>query len=150
VTEVRVINHQHTYGVNVSLVVWECPSCGVVYGIPQSFADECRANGSRYYCPNGHSLGWSETDADRERARAARLQRRLEASEDTARRYRENAERERRTAAALRGHLTRIRKRIANGICPVPGCKRSGFDRVMSHIASQHADWLGAHPEVTE
>lgn len=145
---VITVNRQNTYGITVRLAVWECPACGVVYGIPEALADACRADGSKYYCPNGHSLGWQESDAERERKRADVLQRRLDSSQDTANRYREKAEQERRTAIALRGHLTRIRRRIANGVCPVPGCKRSGFKQVMAHIASQHADWLHEHPDV--
>ncbi len=145
---VIVTNQRHTYGVNVTLIVWECPSCGIVYGIPEDFANACRESGRRYCCPNGHHLGWNETETDRQRKRAEAAERRAAAASDTADRWRTNAETQRRTAVALKGHLTRMRKRIANGVCPVPGCKRSGFEKVMSHIASQHKDWLAEHPEI--
>lgn len=145
-----IANRQHTYGVDITLVVWECPSCGIVYGIPEDFAEACRKSGQRYYCPNGHSLGWNETEADRQKNRADALQRRLNSAQDTADRWRENAQREARSAAAYKGHLTRAKNRIANGVCPVPGCKRSGFTKVMAHIASEHPGWLHDHPEVGE
>ena len=64
---VIIVERNHTYALEVSLTVHECPACGIVYGIPNDFRDACRRNGTRYYCPNGHSLGWQETDADRER-----------------------------------------------------------------------------------
>jgi uncharacterized Zn finger protein (UPF0148 family) len=145
---VIIANRKHSYGIDVALLVNACPTCGIVYGIPQDFSDACYRNGTRYYCPNGHSLGWSETEADRQRKRAEQLARRLSGSEDTAARWRENAERERRSAIAYKGHMTRARNRIAAGVCPVPGCKRSGFTQVMSHIASQHPGWVADHPEV--
>ena len=147
---IRAANRNHVYGVNVSLVVNECPSCGIVYGVPDDFYEACRRNGERFYCPNGHSLGWSETDADRERKRADRAERALSAERDTARRLRDNVERERRSAAAYKGHLTRARNRIANGVCPVPGCKRSGFDHVADHIRDKHPDWAHEHPEALD
>lgn len=145
---IRAAQRKHTYDVAVTLVVWECPSCGIVYGVPKSFVDDCRSSGSRYYCPNGHSLGWDETDADRERKRAERAERDLSAQRDTARRLSENVERERRSAAAYKGHLTRTRNRIANGVCPVPGCKRSGFERVADHIHGVHPEWAEEHADV--
>lgn len=140
----------YTYGQTVDLVVVSCPVCGIVHAIPEDFRDAIRKKGrpAHYYCPNGHDLGWSESDADRQRKRAEQLERRLRSTQDTADRWQRNAEAERRSAIAYKGHLTRVRKRIANGVCPVPGCKRSGFDRVMAHIASQHPDWLHQHPEV--
>lgn len=145
---VIVVNRNHTYGVDVRLNVWACPECGIVYGIPEDFADALRRSGGRYYCPNGHSLSWHETDADRERKRAELAERRLSSERDTTRRLRENVERERRSAIAYKGHLTRVRKRIVAGVCPVPGCKRSGFTQVMRHITTAHPDWLHEHPEI--
>lgn len=38
-----------------------------------------------------------------------------------------------------------IKNRIAKGVCPVPGCRRSGFTKVMAHIASKHPDWAAEH-----
>lgn len=135
----------HVYPITVKLVVWDCSDCGIVYGVPVDFVNTLRANGGRYYCPNGHSLGWSETDADRERKAREAAERRALAFEKQA-----DHEREARRVAdlsnrALRGHLTRIRNRIANGVCPVPGCRRSGFTKVRAHIASKHPDWLAEH-----
>ena len=146
---VIIAKRNHTYGTEVSLAVHVCRACGIVYGIPTDFRDYCRSNGQRYYCPNGHSLGWTETEAEIERKRAQVALRRASAAEDTARRWRENAADQRRSAAAYKGHLTRAKNRIVNGVCPVPGCKRSGFRQVMDHIATEHPSWLHDHPEVS-
>lgn len=143
-------NRQHVYPLTTHLEVHECGKCGIIWGCPEDYLDARRRDGQTFYCPNGHGRVFRETDLDRERKRTAQLERRLSAERDTAERYRDNWERERRSAIAYKGHLTRIRKRIANGVCPVPGCKRSGFTRVLSHIASQHPDWLHDHPEITD
>lgn len=143
-TTLTAIRNQR-YETWVTLVVWECPTCGIVYGIPDSFAKALREVGGSYWCPNGHVLRWTETAADRERKRAEAAERSLRAERDTSQRWKDNANRERRSAIAYKGHLTRMRNRVANGVCPVPGCKRSGFKQVMSHIATQHPDWLHEH-----
>jgi hypothetical protein len=139
----------YMYGVKTTLVVWECPAqgCGIVYGIPQEFANSLQSQGGSYYCPNGHELSWDETDADRERKRAERAERRLRAEEDTSRRLTDNLRHQEHRARALKGHLTRMRNRIANGVCPVPGCKRSGFTNVMRHIAAKHPEWHHNHAD---
>lgn len=148
---VIAVKRNHIYPLTVRLEVMTCPACGIVYGIPEDFADALRRNGrpDHYYCPNGHDLGWSESEADRQRRRAEQAERHLRGAQDTADRWRENAERERRSAIALRGHLTRWRKRVANGVCPVAGCHRH-FPNVQAHVASEHPAWMDDHPEVFE
>lgn len=137
----------YTYPVKVNLAVFECPSpnCGVVYGIPVEFRDSLYANGGSYYCPNGHKLSWSEDEAQRQRKRAERAERAAKNAEEAARYQRQRAEREERSARAYRGHLTRMRNRVAAGVCPVPGCKRTGLVQTMKHLASKHPDWLADH-----
>lgn len=136
------------YSMPLAMYVHTCHRCGIPYGMPDAFDTRRRNDGGTFYCPNGHGEAYRETKEDRLRKRAEQLERRLRSTQDTADRWRANAEAERRSAIAYKGHLTRVRNRIAAGVCPVPGCKRSGFDRVMAHIASQHPDWLHEHPEV--
>lgn len=148
---VVAVERLHEYPYKVSLIIWECPTCGIVYGIPREFANEVRASGSHYYCPNGHHLSWTESDADREKKRADAAERRAANFEAQADYERERAAGERRTAAALRGHLTRMRNRIAAGVCPVPGCKRTGLTQTLNHIGKKHPEWLREHVhELTE
>jgi hypothetical protein len=42
IDNVQVVRRNHTYPLAVELIVWECPSCGIVYGIPTAFADSTR------------------------------------------------------------------------------------------------------------
>lgn len=107
---------------------------------------------ANYWVPrNGHHVSWSgpsQTERERDAARdlAARESRRRQYAERTAEIERETAERERRSAAAYKGHATRIRNRIKNGVCPA-GCNRH-FDNVQRHIATKHPDFQ--IPEPTE
>ena len=123
------------YSQTITLVVWECSDCGIVYGIPESFADSCRASGRRYYCPNGHSLGWNETDADRLRKKLEAEERRSSsrlAALDQARADRDRAERR---VTAMKGVVTKTKKRIAKGLCV--RCSHE-FPDLAEHMATEH------------
>lgn len=135
----------YEHGINTVLDVKNCPVCGVVYAVPTALMEHHDRDGTSWYCPNGHSLHFTKPKAVREAERADAAERRAGSAERAARYQRERAERAARSAAAYRGHLTRMKKRIANGVCPVQGCKRSGFTNVMRHIASQHPEWHEEH-----
>jgi hypothetical protein len=89
-----------------------------------------------FYCPNGHSNFYSgDNEAEKlrkqlVRAEAERDRARVRANGEEARRR--LAERQR---AAAKGQVTKIKNRIANGVCPC--CNRS-FENVRRHIETQH------------
>ena len=146
-TTLRAAERGWTYATTNDITVLACPTCGLNYGIPESYRLRRFNDGLTWYCPNGHSIVYRETEEDRQRKRAEQAERRARAARESEDFYRERAAAERRRSAAIKGHLTRARNRIAQGVCPVPGCKRSGFDRVAAHIRSQHPDWAHEHPE---
>ena len=116
-----------TYQRTLKLEVVECCTCHVEYGIPaemnaQAIRDKDRVS---IYCPNGHS--WHYTGQDLEaQLRSARA--RIVSAEDQAR----AAERR---AAAARGQVTKLRRRVANGVCP---CCHRTFAQLKRHMESQH------------
>jgi hypothetical protein len=127
--------------------------CGIRFGIPSELhAEMYRGRGERQgaYCPLGHEFVFAgKSPAEK---RADQLERELES--ERGRSARLLAELDQETAAllsernrnrALKGHLTRMRNRIAAGVCPVPGCRRSGFSRVRAHLAAKHPEWLAEH-----
>lgn len=117
-----------------------CVNCGVLFGTEVGYDNQRREDHKSFYCPSGHAqsyIGKTEAQIAREERDAARS---LAQREAVRRRAAENqAEVERRSAAAYKGHVTRIRNRIANGVCPA-GCNRH-FENVERHIATQHPDF---------
>jgi hypothetical protein len=112
-----------------------CGVCGVVFGMPADMLRSRKRTGKTFWCPNGDQIGYSETDADRLRKELEAVKRtrdQLNASWLAARDQAEAAERK---ATALRGHNTRLRKRIAIGQCPA--CHES-FPDVAAHMAERH------------
>ena len=118
-----------------TIYMQDCISCGIEFGVPNEFDDRRRRDGKSFHCPNGHAQSYGESDAARlkaEREKTARLSARLEQERAAC------AALERRAAAA-RGQVTKIKKRIANGVCPC--CNRT-FSDLADHMATKHPDYV--------
>lgn len=113
------------------LVCLQCPVCGVGYAIPAELhAANCDGRSKDgWYCPNGHCLTITETDANKLRRERDRLQQRLAQRDD------EIAAEQKRTAA-YKGQVTRLKKRAAAGLCP---CCNRHFTNLKRHMATKHA-----------
>ncbi len=117
--------------------ILDCPSCGIEFGISELFEARKREKGDDFYCTNGHCMSFGNSTIKQlklakkrledERARHGNTQRGL----DTANRSR----------AALKGQVTRVKNRVANGRCP---CCRKVFKDLGDHMHSQHPDWVDA------
>jgi len=40
----------------VKLIIHQCHTCGIVFGIPEQYESNRRDDGEEFYCPNRHSL----------------------------------------------------------------------------------------------
>lgn len=111
----------------------ECYSCHMVFGITREFyQDRLDRRPESFWCPAGHrqhfigdtDLAKAEQSLARERARTDQL--RAERDHLAA------------TVRAEKGAKTKLKKRIAAGICPC--CKRSFVD-LGRHMAGQHPEY---------
>lgn len=126
--------------VTTNLVHIECGNCGVTFGMTRAFIDARKQDHRTWYCPNGHERHYPSE------SREGRLERELAAAQNAAerearwRRTAENrAEHERRSAVAYKGHLTRTKRRLVNGVCP---CCDHEVPDVAAHLADAHPDYL--------
>lgn len=134
-----------------TLVVTSC-WCGIKLAVPNDLYDIAQRNGTTaIYCPLGHTFIFGDAENARLKKEKVALERRLEGVRNSERAAWRQADiawseerRARRSAAAVRGHLTRMRNKIANGVCPVPNCRRH-FDNVQDHLRGVHATWLEEH-----
>ncbi len=132
------------------LVITSC-WCGIQLAVPSSLHRKAQADSSTaIFCPLGHEFIYSQNESDRQRERAETAERLLETANRRARirerALQDQADAAERSARAYKGHVTRLRNRIANGVCPVAGCRRH-FDNVQAHIEGQHPEWAAEHPE---
>lgn len=118
-----------------TLVAVECGNCHIPFGIPSNLHYWAQKDGRSFWCPNGHRIWYSETENQRLKREAEQLRQQRDAarlSRDAARDQAEAAERRRRAA---KGQLTKVQKRVANGVCPC--CTRT-FADLARHMSTKH------------
>lgn len=112
-----------------------CASCGVHFAVPLHFMDKRREDKQSFFCPNGHSLAYSQSEVSRLKKE---LERERQAKE-TERRWREGAQqaerRQFKRASAFKAVATKMKRRLSNGVCPC--CNRT-FQNLMGHMKTQH------------
>jgi hypothetical protein len=112
----------------------ECASCGMLFGITQTYLRKRLEDHKGFYCPNGHANYFpQETEAERLRGQLEFARNRARGEE----RRREVAER---SLAATKGVVTKLKKRVANGVCP---CCNRHFADLQRHMDGQHPDFTG-------
>lgn len=127
------------------LVDKHCPTCHIHYAAPRAMFTYKNENNEGWYCPNGHQVVYRQSALTKakEEADAARRERdRLKQNEAWyAERYTADQNEKRdltRANGALKGSLTKVRKRVGQGVCPC--CNRS-FGDLARHMASKHASF---------
>jgi predicted RNA-binding Zn-ribbon protein involved in translation (DUF1610 family) len=134
-------------GVSIQMYVSDCPNCGVIYGITRDYENRRREDGRNFYCPNGHSGSFGESEIAKAQRLQAAAERRANSAQIRASAAYDQAKAAHRSASAYRGQVTRMKNKIAAGVCPVGTCRRP-FNNVKAHIATQHPTWAHEHPEV--
>jgi hypothetical protein len=121
-----------------------CGECGVQFAMTTEFRQARMNDHKVFWCPNGHRRYYSGENKEEE------LRRKLDqqsASFERERQSHQRTERSRkllaRQRAAAKGQVTKMRNRIANGICPC--CNRT-FKNVARHMQSQHPDYVDQKP----
>lgn len=121
----------------------DCITCFIRFMVPKGFTARRREDKATFYCPNGHQMSYTQSEADRLRAAMQKQQQATEAAKVEAERERkwrrEGAEERKvleRRLSAQRGVTTRLKNRVANGVCPC--CNRT-FVNLQRHMQTKHA-----------
>lgn len=123
------------------LIVQDCCSCGMTFGVPADFDKRRVDDKQTFYCPAGHPQSYTgKTEEKKLRERAEQLERELANRDRQLANKDEDLRATRASLIATKGVLTKAKKRIANGVCPC--CQRS-FANVERHMSSQHPDYAG-------
>jgi uncharacterized Zn finger protein (UPF0148 family) len=112
-----------------------CADCGMPFAVPADFERRRREDGKTFYCPQGCKNVYTKSEVDRLREQLRWAERQRDWAQ-TAKRAADDQARtsEYRRRAAV-GQLTKMRKRVANGVCPC--CQRT-FANLAAHIAEKH------------
>lgn len=128
-----------TAATTMTLIVLDCPNCGVIFAITTDYEQRRRNDKQKLYCPNGHPMIYHESEADRLREDKQRLEQSLRMERDNAEFWRERDKASQASLRATKAAHTRTKNRIAKGVCPC--CKRH-FTNVERHIAGQHPEYV--------
>lgn len=120
----------HTY--TATLTIIECPNCHMGFGVTEQFEAARRNDHQSFWCPAGHSMSFGQ------KTEAERLRDRLRITESTLTHTRDQLQATEYQRRAQKGQNTRLRKRIAAGVCPC--CNRT-FQDLSRHMAGQHPDF---------
>lgn len=118
-----------------------CARCSMTFAFPDDFRKRRENDHRSFYCPNGHGNYWPQK-SELEKLREDLAHERTERQHERTRRIaaQDQAQAAERSRAAIKGVLTKTKKRIQNGVCP--HCKRH-FENVERHMKSQHQKELG-------
>lgn len=121
-----------------TLESYSCIVCATPIYLLRSFVEQRRRDHANFHCPNGHpQIFGGETEAEKLKKELEAQRRRTQMALDSAR---QEAEARKRETTALKGTITKLKNRVGNGVCPVPGCGRH-FNNVERHVATKHPDF---------
>lgn len=131
-------------GLFISPVVMVCGSCHMTFAVPAEFYRRCREDGASFRCPNPScawdSQSYRESEKQKLERQLAEERRRRESAVKARQWAEQTAERAKRQRAAARGQVTKIRNRVAAGLCP---CCRERFADLAEHMAAEHPEIAG-------
>jgi len=112
----------------------KCWVCGCQFAVDRYVYDSRKARGENLRCPAGCNLALGEAVGDK-------LRRELDYERKCKEGERQRADRYARQAVALRGVVTRTKRRIAAGKCP---CCHAKFPDLHGHMSVAHPDYGGS------
>jgi hypothetical protein len=110
--------------------------CGIAFAIPSEMASSRMEDGGLFYCPNGHRVGWTETEVKKLRREVERKQKELEWAQQATIRAQAQTTLAENSRRAWKSQVTKTRKRIARGCCPE--CDAT-FPDLAKHMSAAHA-----------
>src|ERR1700740_3233245 len=119
-----------------------CSACGTFFAVEATVRQMWQRDGKTFYCPNGHSQVYRESDVQR-------LQKQLKAEQDALAKQKAATEFAQKNAAAERAAReaterqltarkaanTRLRNRVKNGVCP---CCHRTVSQLAQHMKTKH------------
>ena len=110
--------------------VEDCINCGIIFAIPRELRARLTNNRQTFYCPNGHSMSYTEPEIER-------VRKQLEQAKRDAEWQRQRAESADKRLIAAKGQMTKLKNRVNHGVCP--HCQRT-VSQMERHIATKHPD----------
>lgn len=122
------------------MVIEHCFKCGIPFGIEESKQRELNERGGSFYCTNGHGQIYVVSAVQKLQRELESKNNELRAAVNSKEYFRELSDKKERSLKAVKGHKTRILKRIHAGVCP--HCSRN-FENLSRHMDTKHKNREG-------
>lgn len=124
-------NLKYNYSFSFVQVTTSC--CNVAFMMLSSMRDNLQESHERFYCPQcGGNQYWPQESDTEKLERRLKFEKRRRESAERGEKYQANC------ARAQKAAKTRIKNRIANGVCPC--CNRT-FKQLAAHMKRKHPDY---------
>ncbi len=121
-----------------------CCNCGIEFGMFDKWDERLRESHGTFYCPNGHGQSYTADNREEKlRRERDRLKQQAAEKDDEIRRLEQVNTLERRSTAAYKGQVTKIKKRVGKGVCP---CCNRQFQNLHKHLETEHPDYSEEKP----
>lgn len=135
-----------TFELVAEMIAQQCIACGITFAFAKDYDTRLRETHANFYCPNGHAQCYTaKTEAEKLRDQLTKERQQLDQVKADREWYRnrldETQASERRIARRLTAHkgvVTKMKKRVANGVCP---CCHAKFKNLRDHMKAEHPDW---------
>ena len=119
---------------------WE--NCDLTFAMPKDIDDQFRRDHVSFYCPRGHKQSYTcKSDLETKQDTINELARKLEYLEAEQEVTEQERDHFRKSRDSTKGALTKIKKRIASGVCP---CCNRQFTNLARHMTGKHPNYVGA------
>jgi hypothetical protein len=133
----------------VNFITEECYKCGITFAVPAYFHRQCKEQGKakEFFCPNGHGQVYMDGEVEKLRKQIELEKKNAEWFADRLKRSQSKELMTEYRRRAAQGQLTKIKKRVGDGVCP---CCRRTFSNLQRHMHNQHPEFQSTTPNEGE
>lgn len=124
---------------NQKLQTITCCNCGMTFAVPPSWRQQRIDDKAWWYCPNGHTQHFTESEIDRLKKEVEQEKRNTEWYKTLARSKDTQIKGLNIQVGKVKAKLHRTERRIANGGCP---CCHRTFINMQRHMKTKHPDYV--------
>lgn len=122
--------------INIDYIYCCRKDCDAQIIMPGRVMQQYRDNHDWFYCYRGHRQYFpGKSDEEKLKEQLENKERELASANKRREWTQQELEHEKRSKAAIKGQVTKMKKRAANGVCPC--CKRT-FANLASHMKTKH------------
>jgi len=124
----------------VALEDINCCNCGFVFWVPVTMYNQWRRKHNSFFCPSCDcSQSYSgKSDIEKEREKVKKAEERTQRALADANEQRLLLEKQKNKTRAEKAAKTRLKNRIAAGVCP---CCHRTFKQLVAHMKNKHPDF---------